>query len=105
WLMHLKETGEFIGWCGLKYLADENQTDLGYRLLKKHWNKGYATEASRACLDYGFHVLGLKKIIARAMKPNVNSIKIMQKLGMQPEPCNEPGRSCDIQYFITREEW
>src|ERR1700760_1106177 len=52
-----KETGDFIGWCGLKYLEDKQFSDLGYRLLKKHWGKGYATEASIACVNYGFYTL------------------------------------------------
>src|SRR5690349_8624290 len=46
----LKETCELLGWCGLKYNPENGQTDLGFRFKQINWNKGYATEASRACL-------------------------------------------------------
>src|ERR1700744_5395147 len=74
-----KKTGEFIGWCGLKLLEDSDQVDIGYRLLKRHWGKGYATEASIACLDYGFNTLNLQKIIGTAMKENTASTNVFKK--------------------------
>lgn len=80
-MVFLKD-GTFLGWCGLKYFPETNEVDLGYRFMKKFWGKGFATESSRACLDYGFRTLGLKRIIAKAMPDNVASIKVMQKLGM-----------------------
>lgn len=80
-MVFLKD-GTFIGWCGLKYFSGTNEVDLGYRFLKKFWGMGYATEASRACLKYGFETLNLPKIIAKAMPDNTGSIKVMQKLGM-----------------------
>lgn len=82
WLVSLKETGESIGWCGLKYHADSGDTDLGYRFLQKHWGKGYATEAGRACLEYGFRVAALSRIIGRADKDNAASVNVLKKLGM-----------------------
>ncbi len=82
WYMFLKDTDEFVGWCGLKYSPKLNEVDLGYRLLKKHWNKGYASESAKACLEYGFVTLGLEEIVARADKANPASIKVMQKIGM-----------------------
>jgi len=54
WTILLKDTNEYLGWCGLSYNVDTNETDLGFRLLKKNWNKGFATEAAKHCLDYGF---------------------------------------------------
>jgi RimJ/RimL family protein N-acetyltransferase len=72
----------FLGWCGLKYHPETDEVDLGYRFLKKFWGKGYATESSRASLDYGFKTLKLSRIIAKAMPDNKDSIKVMQKLGM-----------------------
>lgn len=82
WLVSLKETGESIGWCGLKYHAENGDTDLGYRFLQKHWGKGYATEAGRACLEYGFRVALLSRIIGRADKENAASVNVLKKLGM-----------------------
>jgi ribosomal-protein-alanine N-acetyltransferase len=82
WLVSLKETGEPLGWCGLKYHDYSGDTDLGYRFMKQHWGKGYATEAGSACLDYGFKQLGLKRIIGRADVNNLASIEVLKKLGM-----------------------
>lgn len=82
WTTVLKETGEIIGWCGLKYLDDIDETDLGYRWKPKHWNKGYATEASLTCLQYGFDELKLKQIVAQVMKENGASIRVLEKVGM-----------------------
>ena len=56
----LKNTNEYLGCCGLKYLEDTKEIDLGYRFHKKYWGNGYATEASTACLKYGFEILKLK---------------------------------------------
>ena len=82
WASELKETGEIIGWCGLKYIEDLDEVDLGYRWKPKYWNKGYATEASLACLDYGFNRLNLDQIIAQALEENTASIRVMEKIGM-----------------------
>lgn len=85
WYAFIRDTDEFIGWCGLKYSPEMDEVDIGYRLLKQHWNKGYSTEAAKACLDYGFQKLGLKEIVARADKRNPASIKVMEKIGMKYE--------------------
>lgn len=77
-----KETGNPIGWCGLKYHDDGDFVDIGYRFMKKYWGKGYATEASKACLDYGFTILKLNRIVGRAMKENTSSINVLKKIGM-----------------------
>ncbi len=82
WAMHIKETNEFIGWCGLKYRPDLDETDLGYRLMQKAWGQGYATEAARYTLNYGFSKLNLPRITARAHIENIASIKVLEKLGM-----------------------
>lgn len=82
WAMHIKETNEFIGWCGLKYRPELNETDLGYRLMQKKWGLGYATEAARHTLNHGFSKLNLHLITARAHIENIASIKVLEKLGM-----------------------
>lgn len=82
WAVHLKSSNEFIGWCGLKHIAEENEIDLGYRFFKTHWGKGYATESAKAVLEYGVSQLKLKNIIARAAKENTASIHVIKKLGM-----------------------
>ena len=82
WAMHIKDTNEFIGWCGLKYRPEIDETDLGYRIMQKAWGKGYATEAAQHSLDHGFKELGLKVITACAHIENLASIKVIEKIGM-----------------------
>lgn len=81
WAVISKESGEFLGWCGLKF--DENETDIGFRFFEEFWNKGYATESAKACLDFGFRELGLNEIVGRAMKENIGSVKVLEKIGME----------------------
>lgn len=83
WAVHLKDSGEFIGWCGLKCRsAFHNEIDLGYRFKQIFWGKGYATEAAFASLKYGFEKLGLTHIVGRALPPNTGSLRVLEKIGM-----------------------
>lgn len=77
-----KTTLKFLGWCGLRYSPDKNEYDIGFRFYRVYWNQGYATETSRKCLDFGFTELGIEKIVGRAMKENIGSIKVLEKIGM-----------------------
>jgi RimJ/RimL family protein N-acetyltransferase len=83
WAIHTKATNEFIGWCGLKFLQESGEIDLGYRFHPFAWGKGYATEAAQHVLDYGFKMLHLKEIIGRAHVENIGSLNVLQKIGMQ----------------------
>ena len=82
WAVHVKSTLEFLGWCGLKYRAELNEIDLGYRFKKEGWGKGYATEAAYASIQYGFEKIGLQRIVARAEIDNIGSWKVLEKCGM-----------------------
>ena len=82
WAVIRKEDNEFLGWCGLKYTPQTDDYDIGFRFFKKYWNQGYATEAAKACLDYGLNNLRIKTIIGRAMKANTASVKVLEKIGM-----------------------
>ncbi len=83
WAVCLKETGEFLGWCGLKYHPKEKLVEVGYRFYKKNWNKGYATESTSASLDYGFKELKLLEIYAHSHIENTNSIHVINKCGLK----------------------
>jgi RimJ/RimL family protein N-acetyltransferase len=83
WAVHLRSNLEFIGWCGLKYLRETNEVDIGYRFMKKFWDNGYATEAALACIEYGFNKLDLHRIVGRALPGNLSSIKVLEKRGMK----------------------
>ncbi len=82
-IVELKETGEPIGWCGLRWFPEVVMHDLGYRFLKNAWGKGYATETSIACLSYGKNDLKLKRVFAKAMRENLASIRVLEKLGFK----------------------
>ena len=83
-----KDTGEFVGWSGLKYeceLRKEfNYYDIGYRLKENFWGHGYATEAAIASLDFGFNNLKLKEICGAAHVNHVVSNHILKKIGLHP---------------------
>ncbi len=82
WLVAEKDTQNPLGWCGLKFHPEENETDLGYRFMEKYWGKGYATESSKACMDYGFSILKLDRIIGNVANDNIASITVLKKMGM-----------------------
>ncbi|MFV0592509.1 MAG: GNAT family N-acetyltransferase [Draconibacterium sp.] len=77
-----KSTLKFIGWCGLKYNKDKNEYDIGFRFFRKYWNKGFATETAKKCLEVGFNELKIERIVGRAMKENIASIKVLEKTEM-----------------------
>lgn len=88
WAVILKETNEFIGWSGIKFITNEinnhqNFYEIGYRFIEKHWNKGYATEAGKAFINYAFSEMKVDGIYAYADEGNQNSRKILEKLGLQ----------------------
>jgi RimJ/RimL family protein N-acetyltransferase len=75
-------SGRVIGDCGLQLLEGGPDVELGYKLGREFRGRGYATEASRASLDYGFEQLGLERIVAVAWPENAASIRVMEKAGM-----------------------
>lgn len=84
WALRRREDGAFLGWCGLKYHPDTCETDLGYRLHRRFWGQGYATEAGLGCLHHGFWKLGLERIVAHVMEANLASIRVLEKCGLSP---------------------
>lgn len=87
WAVIEKATEKFLGWCGLKY---SKETDIGFRFFEEYWNKGFATESAKVCLDYGFNEFHLSKIVGRVMAENIASIKVLEKLGLVYD------RECDF---------
>jgi [ribosomal protein S5]-alanine N-acetyltransferase len=77
--------GALVGAIGLIIAAADRRAELGYWIGRPYWNRGYATEAGRAVLDYGFGPLGLHRIMARHLARNPASGRVMQKLGMTQE--------------------
>ena len=92
----LKETGEFIGWAGLKLESNVNGHDrfydVGYRFIERYWGNGYASEAAQFFVNYGFEVLKLNIINASALAGNTGSLKALQKAGLKIIDCYDYNR-------------
>jgi ribosomal-protein-alanine N-acetyltransferase len=80
----LRESGEYIGWCGLTPEKRIGGMQLGYRFFRHAWNRGYATEAAGAVLAVGFESLGLDRICAAVFPDNLASVRVLEKVGMKP---------------------
>ena len=82
----LPETGELIGNCGIRVRDPAaGVADIGYELDPRFWGRGYATEAARAMLAYGFGSLGLHRITAECLAENTASAHVLEKIGMRRE--------------------
>lgn len=90
--------GQLIGNVGIRMRsAGTHQADIGYELDPQQWGHGYATEAARAIVRFGFDQLRLHRISAHCLAENVASAKVLEKLGMQRE-----GRLRDSEHFKDR---
>ena len=83
-----KDGQEFVGLVGLHHsdlriFAGKEVVEIGWRLRKEFWNRGYATEAAQACLDFAFQQAGLSEVYSFTSLLNLPSQNIMQKLGME----------------------
>jgi RimJ/RimL family protein N-acetyltransferase len=75
--------GAFLGMCGLHHQQSyPDEVEVGWRLAREHWGRGYATEAAAAWLDHAFGALGLPRVISITDPPNVRSLAVMRRLGM-----------------------
>jgi RimJ/RimL family protein N-acetyltransferase len=105
WALTDRDSGQFVGRCGLRFLPEVGEVELLYTLLKEFWGRGLATEASRAVLDFGFGRAGLKRIIALADPENTASWRVMEKLGMRREKTAPYQELPAVWYALTREEY
>jgi len=109
--------GRFIGFTGLRIPAVPLPigpcVEIGWRLAHEDWGRGYASEAARAALDYGFEVLGLAEIVSFTALQNVRSQAVMQRIGMvnRGEVFDHPGVApghplrAHCLYRLAREDW
>lgn len=85
--------GDFVGMAGLQRFAGAGPlgpcVEIGWRLARQHWGRGYATEAGRAWLDHGFGTLGLGEIVAFTEAGNAASLAVMRRLGMRRDPSRD----------------
>ena len=110
-----RATGRFIGWFHFRPHsgAEAAGVELGYRLRREFWGRGYATEGSRALIHKGFAELGVERVYAETMAVHVASRRVMENAGLRyirtfhqdwpyPIPGDEHG---DVEYALTRAEW
>jgi RimJ/RimL family protein N-acetyltransferase len=93
WAVEVKAGAGFIGFVGLNVPAFEAHftpcVEVGWRLACEHWGRGYATEAARAALAFGFDTLGLSEIVALTVPANERSRRVMERLGMTRSPADD----------------
>jgi len=82
WAVTIQGNQEIIGWAGLQFLPETDETEVGYLLDKPYWGKGYATEAARASLQFGFENFDFPEIIALVHPDNAASLKVVAKCGL-----------------------
>jgi [ribosomal protein S5]-alanine N-acetyltransferase len=88
WAIDLKQGVSVIGYCGLSYFPDicgRPEIEIGYRLARRYWGRGYATEAVCAVRDYAFTVLDINRLIAMIDPGNAGSINVAEKAGFSYE--------------------
>jgi len=101
--VELKEIGLPIGVCGLIRRDVLPDVDIGYALLERYWNKGYAHEAAAAVLNYGYKTIKLKRIIAFTTLDNAASAKVLEKIGLQFDRIIEvPGYGGERRLFVPK---
>lgn len=108
WAVILKETGEFIGDCGISMqpIHGEWLPEIGYHIRKDHWRKGYASEAAAECIRYAFEQCGFPKVYSYMKYTNVASYSTAMKNGMSfVEEYDDPVNTRTRVYAISREEW
>lgn len=97
--LYKKDTKEFIGEAGIiGYSSTANRCVVGYNLLPKYWNKGYATEITKCLIKYGFESLGIERIEALALQINVASCRVLEKSGFLLEGVLRNFNRCETGY-------
>lgn len=111
WVAIEKSSGDFIGWSGLKYVTEikgdqKHFHDVGYRFIPRYWGKGYATESTKAALEYAFATMNLNEVIGTCHEENKASRKVLEKCGLRFEKQYkyEDRFICDW-LSITKEDW
>ncbi len=93
WALEVRATGEFIGFAGLARPPFEAHftpaVEVGWRLARSAWGRGYATEAGRAALAFGFERVGLEEVVSMTAVGNRRSRAVMERLGMSRDPADD----------------
>jgi [ribosomal protein S5]-alanine N-acetyltransferase len=99
WAMRLHDDDALVGWVMLRPVNHSSHVEVGYRLPQSSWGKGYATEATRAVLDYGFNVVGLNEITAVTHADNAASQQVLTKVGLKRDGTFNYNGGGEIPFF------
>jgi RimJ/RimL family protein N-acetyltransferase len=116
WAAEAASTGEFLGWFHFRAEdGDITNIDLGYRLRRAAWGKGFATEGSAALINMGFTDLGVQRVFAHTMTANAASRRVLEKCGLtlvRTVPHRGPDADVidgaergEVEYALTKPEW
>ena len=118
WAVEVPGVAPFIGYVGLwpvEYLVP-GMVEVGWRMAGEHWGHGYATEAARAALYFGFETVGLEEIVSFTVPQNERSWRVMERIGLIRDPSGDfdhprvdpvayPELVRHVFYRLSREEW
>jgi RimJ/RimL family protein N-acetyltransferase len=115
WAAVEKSTGAFLGWFHLRPPDPDvpDEVELGYRLRRSAWGKGYASEGSRALVERGFADLGVRRVFAHTLVVHQASRRVLERAGLRfvrvfhadwPYAI-EGDEHGDVEYALTRSEW
>lgn len=104
WAVTRSGEEEIIGWAGLQFLKELDETEVGYLLAPAHWGKGYATEAAQAALCFGFNRFDLDHIIALVHPDNLASRRVIEKCGLHYLETIQLWNTDLMRYCMNREQ-
>lgn len=115
WAAIEKATGDFLGWFHFRPAEGRppDEPELGYRLHRSAWGKGYGTEGSRALIRKGFTEHGVRRVVAETMAVNTASRRVMEKAGLTlvrtfhqewPDPI-EGTEHGEVEYALDKADW
>ena len=119
WAVEVPGVAPFVGYVGLwpaDYVTGAPMVEVGWRLAREQWGRGYATEAAREALRVGFTEIGLDEIVSFTVPQNRRSIAVMERIGLIRDPARDfehprvdavtyPQLVRHILYRLSREEW
>jgi RimJ/RimL family protein N-acetyltransferase len=114
WAIEVPDEAGLIGYAGLAVHPFMTTPEIGWRLARRFWGRGFATEAARAALTDAFERVGLAEVVSFTVPANVRSTRVMERLGMTHDPRDDfdhprfpPGHrlSRHVLYRVDRERW
>ena len=118
WAVEVPGVAPFIGYVGLwpaGHVTD-GMVEVGWRLVREHWGRGYATEAAREALRFGFEEIGLDEIVSFTVPQNERSLQVMERIGLVRDPAGDfdhprvdptvyPHLVRHVVYRLSRDAW